>query len=153
MVNRRNVSMRCVLQRMHSSHSSVLDIKSQGSNTQHCTSRQRSTAYSVSSTINHQPQQPVYRRTMKFLIQSALFAASLRSASAFVSSPKVAATFAHRSMTTLNAKPFAVVVNAEIQPDRMDEFMKLIEENAISTRKEPGCLRFGTSLYILGCYK
>lgn len=35
-----------------------------------------------------------------------------------------------------------MIVQAEIQPDRMDEFMQLIEENATNTRKEPGCIRF-----------
>ena len=39
-------------------------------------------------------------------------------------------------------KPFAVVVQAEIEPDRMAEFLKMIETNAIESRKEPGCLRF-----------
>jgi (4S)-4-hydroxy-5-phosphonooxypentane-2,3-dione isomerase len=39
-------------------------------------------------------------------------------------------------------KPFAVIVQAEIQPDRMDEFLQLIETNAVETRKEPGCVRF-----------
>ena len=39
-------------------------------------------------------------------------------------------------------KPFGVIVKAEIQPDRMAEFLLLIEKNAIETRKEPGCLRF-----------
>ena len=43
-------------------------------------------------------------------------------------------------------KPFAVVVQAEIQPDRMDEFLKLIQTNAENTRKEPGCIRFGKCL-------
>eukprot|EP00545_Synedropsis_sp_CCMP1620_P014894 CAMPEP_0119011134 /NCGR_PEP_ID=MMETSP1176-20130426/5476_1 /TAXON_ID=265551 /ORGANISM="Synedropsis recta cf, Strain CCMP1620" /LENGTH=135 /DNA_ID=CAMNT_0006963911 /DNA_START=46 /DNA_END=453 /DNA_ORIENTATION=- len=75
---------------------------------------------------------------MKLLLKSTLFVASLRSASGFVN-PRVASF--HRAMS-LNAKPFGVVVNAEIQPDRMDEFIKLIEENAINTRKEPGCMRF-----------
>ena len=41
------------------------------------------------------------------------------------------------------SKPFAVIVEAEIQPERMDEFLKMIENNAINSRKEPGCLRFG----------
>ena len=39
-------------------------------------------------------------------------------------------------------KPFAVVVQATIQPDRMAEFIELIQKNAQETRKEPGCLRF-----------
>jgi quinol monooxygenase YgiN len=41
------------------------------------------------------------------------------------------------------SKPFAVIVEAEIQPERMDEFLKLIEHNAVNSRMEPGCLRFG----------
>ena len=48
------------------------------------------------------------------------------------------------SSTSLNmSKPFAVIVEAEIQPERMDEFLKMIENNAVNSRKEPGCLRFG----------
>ena len=39
-------------------------------------------------------------------------------------------------------KPFAVVVQAEIEPDRMAEFLELIQTNAQETRKEPGCIRF-----------
>lgn len=39
-------------------------------------------------------------------------------------------------------KPFAVVVQATIEPDRMAEFLKLIQTNAEETRKEPGCIRF-----------
>ena len=45
--------------------------------------------------------------------------------------------------TSLSAKPFSVVVQAEIKPDRMGEFLELIEANAIASRQEPGCLRFG----------
>lgn len=41
-----------------------------------------------------------------------------------------------------SGKPFAVVVQATIFPDRMAEFLKLIKTNAEATRKEPGCLRF-----------
>lgn len=40
--------------------------------------------------------------------------------------------------------PFAVIVEAEIQPDRVDELLKIMETNARESRKEPGCLRFGT---------
>jgi len=39
-------------------------------------------------------------------------------------------------------KPFAVIVQAEIQPDRMNEFLAMIELNAKESRKEPGCMRF-----------
>ena len=43
---------------------------------------------------------------------------------------------------TTTARPFAVVVQADIDPDRMHEFLSLIQTNAVETRKEPGCLRF-----------
>jgi autoinducer 2-degrading protein len=39
-------------------------------------------------------------------------------------------------------KPFAVIVQAEIEPDRMADFLDLIKTNAEATRKEPGCIRF-----------
>lgn len=42
----------------------------------------------------------------------------------------------------LSATPFGVLVEAEIEPDRMAEFLTMIENNAKETRKEPGCLRF-----------
>jgi quinol monooxygenase YgiN len=44
--------------------------------------------------------------------------------------------------TAVQSKPFAVIVQAEIQPDRLGEFLQLIETNAVETRKEPKCLRF-----------
>ena len=40
--------------------------------------------------------------------------------------------------------PFSVIVEAEIKADRMDEFMGMIETNALESRKESGCIRFGT---------
>lgn len=48
------------------------------------------------------------------------------------------------NMSTSAKKPFAVIVQAEIQPNRMDEFLTMIAFNAAESRKEPGCLRFGT---------
>lgn len=62
--------------------------------------------------------------------------------------PHHSAAAAATTMTRLSAnnnnsnKPFAVIVQAEIQPNRMEEFLQLIETNAVETRKEPGCLRF-----------
>ena len=61
--------------------------------------------------------------------------------------PQTATTTTASSRTTRlyassNSKPFAVVVKAEIDPDRMHEFLEMIETNAVETRKEPGCLRF-----------
>ena len=91
---------------------------------------------------------------MNLVVRSSLLAVSLHRSivSSFVI-PITTTTGSHlvnpwiRSMSSssLNAKPFAVIVQAEIQPDRLDEFMQLIEENASNTRKEPGCIRFGTS--------
>eukprot|EP00536_Pseudo-nitzschia_multiseries_P017466 jgi/Psemu1/225155/e_gw1.1574.23.1 len=42
----------------------------------------------------------------------------------------------------MSSKPFSVIVEAEIQPDRMEEFMEMIKNNAECSRKEPGCIRF-----------
>ena len=39
-------------------------------------------------------------------------------------------------------KTFGVIVQAEIEPDRMAEFIEMIKNNAEKSRKEPGCLRF-----------
>ena len=39
--------------------------------------------------------------------------------------------------------PICIVVEAEIKEDRMDDFLAMIEANAIGSRKEPGCIRFG----------
>lgn len=49
---------------------------------------------------------------------------------------------ATRTIMSSSSKPFGVVVNAEIKPDRMDEFLKIIKEDAEGSRQEPGCLRF-----------
>lgn len=56
-------------------------------------------------------------------------------------------TAASAAMTSssLKAKPFAVIVQAEVKMERMDEFLTMIAFNAAETRKEPGCLRFGTT--------
>lgn len=36
----------------------------------------------------------------------------------------------------------AIVVDAEIKEDRMEEFLDIIEKDAVGSRAEPGCLRF-----------
>mmetsp|Transcript_31149 Transcript_31149/g.75302 ORF Transcript_31149/g.75302 Transcript_31149/m.75302 type:complete len:99 (+) Transcript_31149:379-675(+) len=38
--------------------------------------------------------------------------------------------------------PICIVVEAEIKEDRMDEFLDMIEKNALGSRAEPGCTRF-----------
>ena len=35
-----------------------------------------------------------------------------------------------------------IVVDIEVEPDRVDEFLKVAEADAIGSRNEPGCLRF-----------
>lgn len=47
-----------------------------------------------------------------------------------------------KSATSLCSKPFGIVVDAEIKEDRMEEFLDLIEKDAVGSRAEPGCLRF-----------
>ena len=51
-------------------------------------------------------------------------------------------TPARDARTADNDKPFGVVVHTEIDPNRMAEFLQLIETNAVKTRKEPECVRF-----------
>jgi hypothetical protein len=50
-----------------------------------------------------------------------------------------------RSFTSssLLAMPICIVVEAEIKEDRMEEFLDMIEKNAVGSRAEPGCIRFG----------
>lgn len=84
---------------------------------------------------------------MKLLSSILLFSTSAKafSSPSFVRTTlrPTAAAIQTRLMSSSN-KPFAVIVEAEILPERMDEFLKLIKTNAENTRKEPGCLRFGT---------
>ena len=44
---------------------------------------------------------------------------------------------------SLKAAPVTIVVECEIKNDRIDEFLDVIEKDAVGSRKEPGCLRFG----------
>lgn len=55
--------------------------------------------------------------------------------------------YAAASSTSLFAMPICIVVEAEIKEDRMDDFLDMIEKNAVGSRAEPGCIRFGTLLY------
>ena len=38
--------------------------------------------------------------------------------------------------------PIVIVVTVEIEEDRVDEFLKVMEQDAKESRKEEGCLRF-----------
>lgn len=57
------------------------------------------------------------------------------------------------SSTQLFSMPICIVVEAEIKEDRMDEFLDMIEKNAVGSRAEPGCIRFGTydKYYYFAC--
>ena len=54
------------------------------------------------------------------------------------------ASYSSSSSLSMSSKPFSVIVEAEIKEDRMEEFLKMIENNALKSREEPGCIRFGT---------
>ena len=56
-------------------------------------------------------------------------------------------TLATRPLANLHvrggsASPFAIVVEAEIVPERVEEFLDVIEKDAVGSRAEEGCLRF-----------
>ena len=50
----------------------------------------------------------------------------------------------NRSYSTQSAPPNAltVQVNVEVKPERLDEFLEVIQNNAAGSRKEPECYRF-----------
>lgn len=48
--------------------------------------------------------------------------------------------------------PICIIVEAEIKDDRMEEFVDMIEKNAIGSRAEPGCIRFGAYRHDLGIF-
>jgi len=58
---------------------------------------------------------------------------------------------ASASNSQLFAMPICIVVEAEIKEDRMDEFLDMIEKNAVGSRAEPGCIRFGMYWWFLVC--
>jgi quinol monooxygenase YgiN len=45
------------------------------------------------------------------------------------------------------SQPIAVVVNVEVKPERVEEFLRVMEFDAIESRKEEGCLRFDVLRY------
>ena len=56
-------------------------------------------------------------------------------------------TLATRPLANLHvrggsASPFAIVVEAEIVPERVEEFLDVIEKDAVGSRADEGCLRF-----------
>mmetsp|Transcript_21297 Transcript_21297/g.43690 ORF Transcript_21297/g.43690 Transcript_21297/m.43690 type:complete len:153 (+) Transcript_21297:909-1367(+) len=87
------------------------------------------------------------------LLPTVLAAAAARPASAFLPRTSVlaaAASFtASKKFTSISntalamsGKPISIIVEADIKPERLDEFLELIQKNAEGSRKEPGCQRF-----------
>mmetsp|Transcript_18553 Transcript_18553/g.43999 ORF Transcript_18553/g.43999 Transcript_18553/m.43999 type:complete len:146 (+) Transcript_18553:53-490(+) len=81
------------------------------------------------------------------LLVPTVLAAATRSASAFLLRSAASPTFASSSRAFSNSamsagKPISIIVEADIKPERMDEFLALIQKNAEGSRKEPGCQRF-----------
>lgn len=68
---------------------------------------------------------------MKISNTLVLLAATLSRSSAFVPPAPLASSASLASITSLNSAPFAIMVEAEIEPDRMDEFLDLIEKDAV----------------------
>lgn len=54
--------------------------------------------------------------------------------------PAMAAVRGGAARMAVTSEAIAIVVDAEIEPSRVDEFLKVIEADAIGSRKEPGCL-------------
>jgi hypothetical protein len=80
---------------------------------------------------------------------SSLLATALTTTAAFApqqfncAHSSLAARLPRSDRTSLNAMPICILVEAEIKEDRMEEFLGMIEKNAIGSRAEPGCIRFG----------
>eukprot|EP00584_Thalassiosira_punctigera_P000539 CAMPEP_0172526864 /NCGR_PEP_ID=MMETSP1067-20121228/1691_1 /TAXON_ID=265564 ORGANISM="Thalassiosira punctigera, Strain Tpunct2005C2" /NCGR_SAMPLE_ID=MMETSP1067 /ASSEMBLY_ACC=CAM_ASM_000444 /LENGTH=137 /DNA_ID=CAMNT_0013310475 /DNA_START=87 /DNA_END=500 /DNA_ORIENTATION=- len=74
---------------------------------------------------------------------SLLIATAAVTATAFAPQPaSLNASFSARPTSSLCAMPICIVVEAEIKEDRMDDFLDMIEKNAVGSRAEPGCIRF-----------
>lgn len=50
--------------------------------------------------------------------------------------------FSNCEKDTNMSAPIAVVVNVEVKEDRVEEFLQVMEFDAVESRKEEGCLRF-----------
>lgn len=73
------------------------------------------------------------------LLSQTLWLSRTPAATAFVKLPTTSRAL---SSSLAADRAFCVIVEAEIEPNRMSEFLQMIETNAIQSRKEPDCLRF-----------
>lgn len=74
---------------------------------------------------------------------ASILAVATTSAFSPISTSHLSLRTAAASRSQLYAMPICIVVEAEIKEDRMDEFLDMIEKNAVGSRAEPGCIRFG----------
>lgn len=51
------------------------------------------------------------------------------------------------SFTASATAPISILVECEIKADRIEDFLDVIEKDAVGSRLEPGCLRFGTLMF------
>jgi Antibiotic biosynthesis monooxygenase len=91
-------------------------------------------------TIMKSPLVPLLLMLLKFVSPARSFVSR---SSYLLSTRGGTSAFSSTSQMASSSKPFAVVVQAEIKPDRMEEFLEMIKNNAENSRKEPGCIRFG----------
>mmetsp|Transcript_17186 Transcript_17186/g.25555 ORF Transcript_17186/g.25555 Transcript_17186/m.25555 type:complete len:151 (-) Transcript_17186:391-843(-) len=68
----------------------------------------------------------------------AVIALAAHQASAFAPPPSLIT----KRTSALKAGEIGIIVEADVVPERMDEFLEMIENNAKGSRDEPGCLRF-----------
>ena len=47
-----------------------------------------------------------------------------------------------RGVSTKVSRPISLFVTVRVKEDRLDEFLPVIEHDAVESRKEPGCMRF-----------
>jgi hypothetical protein len=83
----------------------------------------------------------VHRNEMK--IAQLLLPLLSSTANAFAPIKPTAISTRAFTSSSLAAMPICIVVEAEIKEDRMEEFLDMIEKNAVGSRAEPGCIRFG----------
>eukprot|EP00558_Chaetoceros_sp_UNC1202_P006539 CAMPEP_0197247408 /NCGR_PEP_ID=MMETSP1429-20130617/29175_1 /TAXON_ID=49237 /ORGANISM="Chaetoceros sp., Strain UNC1202" /LENGTH=150 /DNA_ID=CAMNT_0042708313 /DNA_START=21 /DNA_END=473 /DNA_ORIENTATION=+ len=84
-------------------------------------------------------------RILSFLFLSnfcASFTPSLSSAASSIGNKNQALKMSETNSNESATKPFSIVVDAKIEPARREEFLDLIEKDAVGSRAEAGCLRF-----------
>lgn len=95
---------------------------------------QRLTAAAIDHTMTMMPRLATFLTTAFLAVSQAhSFAPKTSTTTAFTRTPT--------SLSAAN-NGVGIIVRATIEPDRMSDFVELIETNAVNSRKERGCLRF-----------